>query len=63
MLKMIKVVGTSEKGFSEAVESAVKILIDSGERLHFFNVIEQRGSVRENKLKEYQVVIEVALEK
>lgn len=40
MLKMIKVVGISGKGFSEAVEDAVKLLIDSGERLHFFNVIE-----------------------
>ncbi len=59
---MIEVIGSSSEGFSEAVAKAVNEVIDSGERVHFFEVIEQRGSVRENKLKEYQVKLKIAVE-
>jgi len=52
MLKMIDVVGVSPAGFSEAV----------GEKVHFFQVLEQRGAVREGALKEFQAVIRVATE-
>jgi flavin-binding protein dodecin len=62
MLKMVEIVGVSSKGYSEAVKEGVDYLIESGEKIHFFEVIQQRGSVRENELKEYQVVMKVALE-
>jgi flavin-binding protein dodecin len=62
MLKMIEVVGTSEISYSEAVKSAVNVLLGSGEKVHFFQVIEQRGAVRDGKLKEFQVVLKVAIE-
>ena len=62
MFKMIEVVGSSEKGFSEAVKKAVEQLIASGEKIHFFEVIEQRGAVRNDKFKEYQVKLKVAVE-
>ena len=62
MLKMIEVVGTSEKGFSEAVRNGVNNLTQKGEKIHFFQVIEQRGSIRSGKLKEYQVILKAAVE-
>ncbi|OGD19848.1 MAG: hypothetical protein A2W03_08135 [Candidatus Aminicenantes bacterium RBG_16_63_16] len=62
MLRMIEVIGISEKGYSEAVQTAVEQLISAGERIHFFEVIEQRGAVREGKFKEFQVKIKVAVE-
>lgn len=62
MFQMMDVVGTSPKGFSEAVKNGVDKVISSGKKVHFFQVLEQRGSVREGKLKEYQVIIRVATE-
>ena len=62
MMKMIEVIGMSEKGYSEAVRGAIEQLISAGEKIHFFEVIEQRGAVREGKFKEFQVKIKVAVE-
>jgi flavin-binding protein dodecin len=62
MLKMVDVVGVSPTGFSEAVKDGVDKVLASGEKVHFFQVLEQRGAVREGELKEFQVVIRVATE-
>ena len=62
MLRMIEVIGTSEIGYSEAVKGAVQQLIDTGEKVHFFEVIEQRGAAREGRFKEFQVKVKVAVE-
>ena len=61
MLRFIEVVGTSPLGYSEAVRAAVEDLIARGEEVHFFQVVEERGSVREGKLQEFQVVLKVAI--
>jgi flavin-binding protein dodecin len=47
MLRMLEVVGTSPLGFSEAVRAAVD---------------EIGKAVREGRIKEYQVVLKVAVE-
>lgn len=62
MLKMIEVVGVSPLGFSEAVKDGVEQVLQSGERIHFFQVLEQRGAVRDGKLKEFQVILRVAVD-
>ncbi|MBN1938157.1 MAG: dodecin domain-containing protein [Candidatus Aminicenantes bacterium] len=62
MLRMLEVVGTSPEGFSEAVRSAVEEIVRSGHAAHFFQVVEQRGSVREGRIREFQVVLKVAVE-
>lgn len=62
MFRMIDVVGTSPLGFSEAVKDGVERVLKSGEKVHFFQVLEQRGAVRDGQLKEYQVIIRVAVE-
>ena len=62
MLKFIEVVGSSPLGYSEAVREAVETLIAKGEVVHFFQVVEERGSVRDGKIKEFQVVLKVAAE-
>jgi hypothetical protein len=59
---MIEVVGTSPEGYSEAVKNAVEEMIRAGNKIHFFEVIEQRGAVRESKIKEYQVKLKIAVE-
>ena len=62
MLKMIEVIGTSPEGYSEAVKNAVEEISRVGDKVHFFEVIEQRGAVREGKIKEYQVKLKIAVE-
>jgi flavin-binding protein dodecin len=62
MFKMVEVVGVSPKGFSEAVKDGIDKVLASGEKVHFFQVLEQRGAVRNGELKEFQVIIRVATE-
>jgi len=62
MFKMIEVVGVSPLGFSEAVKDGVEQVLQSGEKIHFFQVLEQRGAVRDGKLKEFQVILRVAVD-
>lgn len=62
MFKMVDVVGISPLGFSEAVKDGINRVLSSGEKVHFFQVLEQRGSVRDGELKEFQVIVRVATE-
>ncbi|MBN1504131.1 MAG: dodecin domain-containing protein [Candidatus Eisenbacteria bacterium] len=62
MLKMLEITSSSEMGYSEAVRDAIEKLIAAGEKIHFFQVLEQRGAVRDGKLKEFQVIMKVAVE-
>jgi len=62
MLKMIEVIGRSELGYSEAVRQTIQELLDQGEKIHFFEVVEERGAVRDGRFKEFQVKIKVAVE-
>ena len=62
MLKMIEIIGVSEKGFTEAVNNAVEIMAKDGFKMHFFQVIEHRGSVKDGKIREFQVLLKIAVE-
>lgn len=59
MFQMIEVVGTSGSGFSEAVKDAVDQIIKKGHQVFWFEILEQRGSVKEGRLKEYQVKLKI----
>ena len=61
MLKMIEVVETSEKGYSEAVKKAINKLVESGNKVHFFKLIEARGAFKGGEI-EFQTVLSVAVE-
>jgi flavin-binding protein dodecin len=62
MFKMTDVVGISPVGFSEAVKAGIDKLIAAGEKVHFFQVLEQRGAVQDGEFREFQVVLRVATE-
>ena len=62
MFKMIEATGSSEKGFSEAVQDALTRGIPSGQKAHFFEVIEQRGAIASGKLATFEVKLKIALE-
>jgi flavin-binding protein dodecin len=61
MFQMIEVVGTSGRSYSEAARSAVEKLTAQGEEVHFFEITEQRGSVRSGKI-EFQIKLKAAVE-
>lgn len=62
MFKMLEVIGTSPVSFSTAVKNAIEELLANGEHIHFFEVLEQRGAVRNGQFKEFQVKLKVAVE-
>ncbi len=57
--KKIEIVGTSNVGFSEAVQSAIAEAAQTVRRMDWFEVVEQRGMIKDNKVAEYQVVLKV----
>lgn len=58
--KLIELVGTSGKSFEDAVQSAVSDASKSLRELSWFEVLEQRGKVRDGLVTEYQVKVHVA---
>jgi flavin-binding protein dodecin len=62
MFRVLEIDGTSDIGFSEAVHDSIEKLLAAGEKVSYFQVIEQRGAVRDGKFKEFQVKLKVAVE-
>lgn len=58
--KLIELVGTSQLSFSEAVANAIEKAALTLHGLAWFEVIEQRGAIRNGKVAEYQVKVKVA---
>lgn len=58
--KLIELVGTSNRSFEEAVQNAVADASKSLRELAWFEVLEQRGRIRDGAVTEYQVKVHVA---
>jgi flavin-binding protein dodecin len=54
-----EVVGSSNKSVSEAIESAIGTASRSLRGLEWFEVVDVRGSIRNNKVASYQVTLKV----
>ena len=57
--KKIEIIGTSPVGFSEAVNAALADAAATVRHMDWFEVVEQRGSIKGDKVAEYQVVLKV----
>jgi flavin-binding protein dodecin len=57
--KKIEVVGTSTKSFSEAVNNAIVKAAETVHGISWFEVVEQRGSVADGKVHQYQVTLRI----
>lgn len=57
--KKVEIVGTSEKSFSDATTQAVHKAAETLRNLSWFEVVEQRGAVQGDEIREYQVTIRV----
>jgi dodecin len=54
-----QIVGTSTKSFDEAVANAVASAAGESRSMSWFEVLEQRGSVADGKIQQYQVTIQI----
>jgi dodecin len=52
-------VGTSSKSFSEAAANAVAKAGEELRNMSWFEVVQQRGSIVDGKIQQYQVTIQV----
>jgi flavin-binding protein dodecin len=57
--KMIEIVGTSPTSFAEAVRAAVHDAAKTVRHIDWFEVVEQRGAVKDGKVREFQVKVKM----
>ena len=57
--KKIEIVGTSPKSYAEATANAVEKAGKSVHGMSWFEVVEQRGAIKDGKVKEYQVTVRI----
>jgi flavin-binding protein dodecin len=56
-----EVVGSSDKSVSDAIQSAISTAGRSLRNLDWFEVVEVRGNIRNNKVANYQVTLKLGL--
>jgi flavin-binding protein dodecin len=57
--KKIEVVGTSPVSFAEAVKAAVEDAGKTVRHMNWFEVVEQRGYIKDGKVAEFQVTLRI----
>ena len=57
--KLIDVVGTSPNSFAEAVKNAVAEAGKTVHHMNWFEVIEERGAIKDSKVSEFQVTVRI----
>jgi flavin-binding protein dodecin len=61
VFKKIQVVGTSPNSYAEATANAVARLAESEKNMSWFEVAELRGAIRDGKIHEFQVTLNVGI--
>ena len=57
--KIIELVGTSTESFSEAAKEAVERASKTVRHAGWFEIVSQRGLIKEGKVAEFQVMLKV----
>ena len=57
--KKIDVVGTSPTSFAEAAKSAIQEASRTVRHMDWFEVVEQRGAIRDGHITEFQVTLRI----
>lgn len=57
--KVVQIVGSSSKSTEDAIEQAVKKASDTLRNLDWFEVVETRGHIENNKVAHYQVKLNI----
>ena len=57
--KKIEIVGTSTASFAEAARSAIAEASKTIRNMSWFEVVEQRGAIKDGKVLEFQVTLRI----
>ena len=57
--KVINIVGSSEKGVEDAIQTAVSRAAQTLRNLRWFEVVETRGHIDDGKVQHYQVTLRI----
>ena len=57
--KKITLVGTSSESIEDAIRGALRDASKSVRKMGWFEVLEQRGAIKDGKVTEFQVTIQV----
>ncbi len=57
--KKIELVGTSPVSFAEAVKAAIEEASKTVRHMNWFEVVEQRGFIRDGRVAEFQVTVRI----
>jgi len=57
--KIIEVVGVSDESYEMAIKSAIERASQTVKAISWFEVVQQRGSVQNGKVSEFQVVLKL----
>jgi len=57
--KLLEMVGTSTKSSDDAVQNAIARAAHTVRNLDWFEVIENRGSIKDGKIASYQVTLKI----
>ena len=57
--KKVEIVGTSPASFAEAVKAAVEEAGKTIRHMDWFEVVEERGRIKDGKVAEFQVTIRI----
>ncbi|MFH1921679.1 MAG: dodecin [Planctomycetota bacterium] len=59
VFKKIQLVGTSTESFSDAAANAIAKAAESLRNMSWFEVVEQRGSISNGDIQQYQVTVNI----
>lgn len=57
--KIIEIIGTSETGVEDAIQTAIARAAKSVNNLQWFQVTEVRGAIKDQQIERYQVMLKV----
>jgi flavin-binding protein dodecin len=59
IFKIIEIVGTSKESYEKAINNGIAKASNTITAISWFEVIQQRGAVKDGKVTEFQVVMKV----
>ena len=59
VFKLVELTGTSEKSLEDAIQNAVAKAAKTVRQLRWFEVLETRGSIDGDKVKQWQVTVKI----
>jgi dodecin len=61
IFKHIEIVGTSNKSIEDAINAAIKRASKTLRDIEWFEILSTRGSIKNGKVKEYQVIMKIGI--